>query len=329
MSHTTVHWRAERFAGTVNVNEEGPAGNFTVRLSNDPLGSVDVTVASSDGGAATASPTTLTFDSSNYDQPQTVDVTGIADADVADETVTLTLSATDVADETVTVNVNDDDTQTIQVSAATVSVDEGSTGELTVRLSNDPLGSFTVTLTSTDTGAVTLSPTTLTFDSSNYDQPQTVTASGVVDADRNAESVPVRLSGTGVADVTVTVNVADTTPSFAVDMFVRVFVTPLNAAANYPLTYLGNDRYRATVALNGRDVINLKIGDANNTLATTFAGAASGSTFLTPPATLTLVRNSNNGNVLIFSENRTGTFNYQFDLNATNTTNPVLTVTPL
>lgn len=317
-------------SGTVNANEEGTDGSFTVRLSNDPLGTVEVTVASSDGGAATASPSTLTFDSSNYDDPQTVTVSGTGDADVADEDVTVTLSAPGLADATVDVNVNDDDTQTIVASATTVSVNEtapGNTGTFTVRLSHDPLGTFTVTLTSTDAAAATVSPTSLTFDSSNYDTPQTVTASGVVDTDRNAESVPVRLSGTGVADVTVTVNVADTTPSYPVDMFVRVFTTPANTAGNHLLTYLGNNRYRATVTLNGPDVINFKIGDANNTLATTFAISASGSVVIPLGTPTSLVQTNNNNRQILIIQNSTGSFNYQFDLDATNTTNPVLTVT--
>jgi hypothetical protein len=314
---------------TIDVNEGGD-GSFTVRLSNDPLGEVEVTVASSNGAAATASPATLTFDSSNYDDPQTVTVSGTSDDNVADATATVTLSAADVADATVTVNVNDDDTQTIVASATSVSVNEtapGNTGTFTVRLSHDPLGSFTVTLTSTDADAATVSPTSLTFDSSNYDTPQTVTASGVVDMDRNAESVPVRLSGTAVADVNVTVNVADTTPPFAVDMFVRIRATTPNPARDVLLTYLGNDRYRATVALNGPDVINFKIGDANNTLATTFAVVNPTNPVMTLGTPKTLTRTNNINNQLLIIQNATGTFNYVFDFDASNTTNPVLTVT--
>lgn len=314
-------------APTVGV-DEGGTGSFTVRLSNDPLGPVEVTVASSNGAKATASPSTLTFDSSNYADPQTVTVTGVDDADVADHSVTFTLSATDIDDATVTANVDDDDTQTIQVNTTTSAVDEGSTGQFTVRLSNDPLGSFTVTLTSTDPGAVTTTPTSLTFDSSNYTEPQTVTVNGVGDADRNNESVPVRLSGNGVSDVTVTVSVADTTPPFAVNMFVRVS-SPASLAGNYQLIYQGNNRYRVDIPATLPAVINFKIGDSVPTAGTIFAGSATGPTTVTLGANLTLVPNTNVNHVLLLIDNRTGNFTFRFELNATSTTSPVLTVTQL
>jgi hypothetical protein len=313
---------------SVSLTEGGSNGTFTVRLSNDPLGTASVSVASGDAGAATVSPATLTFNSSNYDQPQTVTVSPVSDADVADESVAVTLSSAGISNATVNVAVDDDDIQTLIVSTTTVAVNEGSNGTFTVRLSNDPLASFTVNLSSSDTTAVSVSPATLTFNSGNYDQPQTVTVAGVNDADRVGETVPVTVSGSGVTSVTVTVTTTDTTPSFAVDMFVRIFA-PAAQVANHQLTYLGGDRYSATVSLVGPAVFNFKIGDVNNTLATTFAASATTSTVITLGSPLTLVRTNNNNIQLLVIQNSAGTFNYRFDLNATNTTNPVLTVTLL
>jgi hypothetical protein len=306
-------------ATTVSVTEDS-TGTFTVRLSSDPLGSFTVTLNSTDTGAVTTAPTSLTFNSGNYTTPQTVTINGVSDADVNDESVPVRLSGNGVADVTVTVNV-DDDTQTIQVSATTVSVTEDSTGTFTVRPSRDPRGSFTVTLNSTDTGAVTTSPTSLTFNSGNYTTPQTVTVNGVSDVDGNNESVPVRLSGSGVADVTVTINVDDddTPPPFAVNLFVR-----FQNGGNIPLLYVGNNRYISDTLGLGAGVHYFKIGDANNTAGTTFAASATASLPITPDTPTTLVANNNPDHQILLTVQSGDAFD--FELDATSTTSPVLTV---
>ena len=99
---------------------EGETAEYTVVLDAAPAtGSVRITVTSDDTGAARASRSSLTFSRSNWDDPQTVRVTGQQDADSSSETVTIThavvaASSADefdsLADQTVTVNVGDDET---------------------------------------------------------------------------------------------------------------------------------------------------------------------------------------------------------------------------
>ena len=99
---------------------EGGTGEYTVVLDAAPgAGSVRISVTSSDTGAARASRSSLTFTRSNWDDPQTVRVTGQQDADSSSETVTITHAVVDassadefdvLADQTVTVNVGDDET---------------------------------------------------------------------------------------------------------------------------------------------------------------------------------------------------------------------------
>ncbi|MCY3843223.1 MAG: hypothetical protein OXH69_06730, partial [Acidobacteria bacterium] len=71
------------------LDEDGAAGSYTLALSDPPSGTVTVTVTSSDTGAATATPATLTFKPGDYSEPQTVTVTPVDDSDFADESLTI------------------------------------------------------------------------------------------------------------------------------------------------------------------------------------------------------------------------------------------------
>ena len=89
--------------------DEGSTATYTVALGDAPTGSVTVAVASGDTGAATVAPSSLTFTAVNWATPQEVTVTGVEDADLSDESVTITHSATGFAPKEVEVAVNDDD----------------------------------------------------------------------------------------------------------------------------------------------------------------------------------------------------------------------------
>ena len=69
---------------------EGSTGVYTVKLATDPGGTVTVSPTSADPGAASVSPSSLTFTSSTYNTAQTVTVTGESDTDTTNETVNIT-----------------------------------------------------------------------------------------------------------------------------------------------------------------------------------------------------------------------------------------------
>ena len=109
-------------SGTTSVNESGTTDTFTVVLDSKPVGDVVIGVSSGDTGEATVSPASLTFTSSNWDDAQTVTVTGVDESDDdGDQDTTITLSVTDgstddiaydgVANQTVTAETVDNDTQ--------------------------------------------------------------------------------------------------------------------------------------------------------------------------------------------------------------------------
>jgi uncharacterized delta-60 repeat protein len=79
----------------------------------------------------------------------------------------------------------------INFSPANIDVNEGSTNTATVVLEGQPTANVTLTLTSGDTSAVTVSPSSVTFTPANYATPQTVTVTGVQDANYLTENVDI------------------------------------------------------------------------------------------------------------------------------------------
>ena len=86
--------------------------------------------------------------------------------------------------------VNDNDTRGVTVTGSPVAVDEGSTATYSVVLTSEPTADVTVTPESGNTAAVTVSDA-LTFTPDNWDTAQTVTVTGVADADTDDETVTI------------------------------------------------------------------------------------------------------------------------------------------
>jgi cellulose 1,4-beta-cellobiosidase len=156
---------------------QSSTGTFTVALSAAPTSSETVTIASSGNTGLTASPTTLTFTSANFNTPQTVTVTANSSGT---GTTTFTASGTGYTSATVSASETTSGgtgtcSGTILTDPPTFSVASGSSGVFGVSLNTAPSASVTVTVASTGNTGLTASPTTLTFTSSNYNLPQPVT----------------------------------------------------------------------------------------------------------------------------------------------------------
>ena len=126
----------------LTVDEDGSA-IFSVKLATQPTGNVTVSVTSSDTGAATVSPASRTFNTSNWNMDQTFTVSGVDDTDAQDETLTVSLTASgaDYARVTgsVTVNVTDDDPPT-SLTVPTMTADSYSVTIPITRNSDDYSG---------------------------------------------------------------------------------------------------------------------------------------------------------------------------------------------
>ncbi|WP_420433378.1 Calx-beta domain-containing protein [Candidatus Poriferisocius sp.] len=109
----------------------------------------------------------------------------------------------------------DDDATAAAVLAwpGTVSVTEGggdaASAEVQVRLSEQPSGGVVMSVLSWDGLAVRVSPASLTFSTSDWDEPQSVTVTAVDDLDTDAESVLVVFTAAGHTGASAGVSVAD------------------------------------------------------------------------------------------------------------------------
>ena len=128
----------------LTVGEGDSAGSsYTVKLATRPSGSVTVSITGHAGTDVTLDKTTLTFTVDNWDTAQTVTVKAGQDDDGANDTATLTHTASggDYASvsNTLPVSIIDDDVPvTVQFGATTYEVVEGETVTIAVTLSADP-----------------------------------------------------------------------------------------------------------------------------------------------------------------------------------------------
>ena len=229
---------------------EGVTLTYTVTLATLPADAVTINPSSSDSGAVSVEPASLTFAPSNWNTARTVSVTGVQDSDTANETVTVSHSVSGYGVVTttaaVTVAVTDDDdapsesnlnnnTPGVTLSESTLSVNEGSTVSYTVTLVTLPAGNVTISPSSSDSDAVSVEPASLTFTPSNWDTPRTVSVTGVQDDDASNETVTVSHSVSGYGSVTansVTVTVTDNDTAG-----VNVTPTSVSPSEGVTLTY--------------------------------------------------------------------------------------------
>ena len=113
---------------TLRVAEDGRA-SYTVSLDRRPTAPVTVTVASGDDGAASVSPASYTFTPSGWNISQIFIVSGVADADTDDESVSISHVVTSsdagydgIAAASVAVTVTDDTPEQQQQAAEPVEI---------------------------------------------------------------------------------------------------------------------------------------------------------------------------------------------------------------
>ena len=206
------------------VDEGDSAGaSYMVWLTEEPSGSVTVTVDGFSGTDVSVDSASLTFTTADWSTRQTVTVTADQDDDAEDDEVTLThtvagggYGSATAAD--VTVTVRDNDTQGVTTSMMALTVPEGGTATYTVVLNAEPASDVTVIVTGAS-GDVSIDGAidgdrVLTFTSVNWNVPQTVTVRAAEDGDAVADD-PVTLmnalAGGGNVAVTVMVTENDTT----------------------------------------------------------------------------------------------------------------------
>ena len=184
---------------------EGTSGEYTVVLAGEPSAYVRITF--SVAGNVTVSPSSLTFTASTWNTVRTVTVSAPQDSDGNQEFATIDhVISSGSAPEyvallsgsigSVQVTVRDDDIPGVVITPAQMTMAEGSTSTYTVALALRPSSRVTISLQPQSVGttgrSVHLNTYRLSFTTSNWNRPQTVTVEARHDDDGNEDVVPIR-----------------------------------------------------------------------------------------------------------------------------------------
>lgn len=179
-------------AGSMNTSEAGGQATFTLALDSKPTGTVVLNLSSSDTSEGTVSPATLTFDNQNWSSTQLVTVSGVNDdADDGVQAYAILVDPQSTDDENydalivpnIALNNTDGDSAGVTITPRTLITTTEASGPsaqqtFTVVLDTEPVGVVTIPLASSRTAEATVSPASLTFTTSNWNAPQTVTVTG-------------------------------------------------------------------------------------------------------------------------------------------------------
>lgn len=194
--------------------DEGSTAAFSVTLTQAPGADLVVKVATADTASAAAiglSVPELRFTPTSFDQPQTVTVTGLVDADTADALATITLSADGLDPVSVAATVRDHDKVEITTDIATsgtLVINETSTATVHAHLTHQPASDVRVTAV-LGAGPVTVSPAQVTFTPANYSVDQTFTFTAPDDINIVSEDESLTFQATGVPDKPYTIHDVD------------------------------------------------------------------------------------------------------------------------
>ncbi|MGE0078543.1 MAG: Ig-like domain-containing protein [Bacteroidales bacterium] len=279
----------------LTTTEGGGTANFTIKLNSKPTQNVLISLSSSNTNEGNVSPASITFTPSDWDNAQTVTVTGVND-DVDDGNISYTIitsnvsstdtkySNMDVAD--VSVVNTDDDTAGITVSPTSglITTEAGGTATFTIRLNSKPTANVTIGLSSSDTGEGVISPATLLFTSADWGTPKTVTVSGVDDfvddndqnytiVTTNASSTDTKYSNMDVADVSVT-NQDNDAAGIIVSPTSGLTTNESGGTATFTIVLASQPTSNVTIGLSSSNTLEGTVSPTSVTFSTANWGAA-------------------------------------------------------
>ena len=197
----------------LDVQEQGPAVELTLRLATAPVDPVTVTVTGHDGTDLRVSPASHRFTALDWNTDKAFRVSAVADPDSQDdEPVRLTLTPAGSAEYAalgagaVDVTLTDDDAPGLKLSASKLDVPEGRSRSFTVRLNTKPSGDVEVRvegmsgsdLTVTGPGNADLGAGgVLSFTADSWNAAQTVTVAAGPDDDAADDMATLTLRASG------------------------------------------------------------------------------------------------------------------------------------
>ncbi len=179
-----------------NTTEAGGTTTFNIVLNTNPGTNVTVSLSSNNNREGTVSPSSVSFNSTNWNIPVIITVTGVDDF-VQDgninytinvgSTTSLNLDYNGLTTQTVAIINNDNDTAgyTINLVNSYLVVSDGGEIQSTIQvnLNSQPTTNVTIPITSSDTGEANPNVAGITFTPTNWNTIQNIVISGVDDGD--------------------------------------------------------------------------------------------------------------------------------------------------
>jgi hypothetical protein len=260
----------------LETTEKADTATFTVVLTSQPAATTTVTIplSSTDDTEGTVSPKALVFTGDNWNAPRTVTITGVDDDEKdGNQEYRITIGAAvsgdmkyngiDVPDPVVT-NI-DNDVAGIKVNAPAMltTSEKGDSTTFTVELNSKPTMPVRIGLASSMPAEGTVSPASLTFSTTDWNAPQTVTITGVNDnvvdgsqlyavITQAAVSSDVNYNDLNPADVPVT-NIDDDSPGFIIAPATLLVTNEDGVSAAFTVTLQSQPVGDVTVMVHASD----------------------------------------------------------------------------
>ncbi|HMW04729.1 MAG TPA: DUF1554 domain-containing protein [Leptospiraceae bacterium] len=178
----------------LQTSESGTSLQIRISLNKAPTDTVSIqTISFSDSKEGTIDKTSLIFTTSNWNTAQVITVVGVDDLIVDGDKVSLLSFSPSVSNDKefdglsitpLSITNKDDDIPgfTITPTSGLITSETATTVNFTISLTSEPKADVTIpSITSSNTAEGTVSISTITFTSTNWNIPQTITATGVDD----------------------------------------------------------------------------------------------------------------------------------------------------
>ena len=198
--------------------DEGRTEPFTVTLTRQPIGDVEVQVLLYGNAKAhlAIGKSRLRFTPEDWERPREVPISALLDADAIDEKTRVVFDVSSDAEGMgryrASVRINDTYESAVVVTPSNPAVDEGARTQLSVALASRPSGDVEVSVAPDESGRIETDTTRLRFGPTSWKRPQTVTVSAPHDDDAVDD----------VATLVFTVSGADQDPAESVTTTVHV-----------------------------------------------------------------------------------------------------------
>jgi hypothetical protein len=184
-----------RFARGWTTSEAGGQASLEVVLRSPAVEPVDIPISSGDPAEGTVSPASLRFTADNWNTPQIVTVTGVDDSDRdGSRSYIVAVGPSTSPDQRYTglsagpvalINRDDEPGFSFEGPAVLPTSESGTRSTFKVVLNRAPTETVRLSLSSSDQGEGTVSPAELVFEPDSWNQPQTVTVTGIDDEERD------------------------------------------------------------------------------------------------------------------------------------------------